>query len=94
LFCSYYQIISLIFFFTIYTRKVYANNQAVLTYNQQGILIKEEIKSNNIVISTLTLIEKESEDNLDFELIALIIVIISVAVVGFLIGIIFYKKSR
>jgi len=68
-----------------------ANDQAILTYNQQGILIKEEIKSNNVVISTLTLIE--NEDDLDFRLLVSISVITVVAV-GFIIGIIFYKKSR
>jgi len=68
-----------------------ANNQAILTYNQQGILIKEEIKSNNVVISTLTLIENEAD--LDFRLL-ISISVITVVAVGFIIGIIFYKKSR
>ena len=68
-----------------------ANDQAILTYNQQGILIKEEIKSNNVVISTLTLVENEAD--LDFRLLVSISVITVVAV-GFIIGIIFYKKSR
>ena len=70
-----------------------ANDQAILTYNQQGILIKEEIKSNNVVISTLTLTLVENEADLDFRLLVSISVITVVAV-GFIIGIIFYKKSR
>jgi len=68
-----------------------ANDQAILTYNQQGILIKEEIKSNDVVISTLTLVENEAD--LDFGLL-ISISVISVVAVGFIIGIIFYKKSR
>lgn len=68
-----------------------ANDQVILTYNQQGILIKEEIKSNNVVISTLTLIENKTDP--DFWLIVSISVITVVAV-GFIIGIVFYKKSR
>lgn len=71
-----------------------ANIQAVLTYNQQGILIKEEIKSNELMVSTLTLIEPDDKDDSNFVLFISIIVIIVVAVVLIPIGIIFHKRSK
>lgn len=71
-----------------------ANIQAVLTYNQQGILIKEEIKSNNVTISTLSLIETGGTDDSNFVLFVSITVIIAIIAVLISIGIILYKKSR
>lgn len=61
-----------------------ANDQVILTYNQQGILIKEEVKSNNVTISTLTFIsytvnQKDDIGDLDFVFIVSIIILIAVA---------------
>ena len=41
-----------------------ANIQAILTYNENGILVKEELKNNNEIIATLTLIELDEGDDL------------------------------
>ena len=64
-----------------------ANNQTILTYNEQGILIKQEVISNNEIISTLTLIKQPN----NVVLIVSITVIIAVAAGVILIGIIIYK---
>ena len=61
-----------------------ANDQFILTYNQQGILIKEEVKSNDVTISTLTFIsytvnQKEDIGDLDVILLLSIIILISIA---------------
>lgn len=61
-----------------------ANDQVILTYNQKGILIKEEVKSNNVTISTLTFIsyavnQKDDIGELDVILLLSIITLISIA---------------
>lgn len=71
-----------------------ANAQVILTYNEHGILSKEEIKNNNETISILTLIEKEDEGDLGLVIIISLIIIISVASVVTPTVIIFVKKSR
>ncbi|MFW9900912.1 MAG: hypothetical protein ACFFDY_06455 [Candidatus Thorarchaeota archaeon] len=61
-----------------------ANDQVILTYNEQGILIKEEVKSNDVTISTLTFIsytvnQKDDIGDLDIILLLSIITLISIA---------------
>ncbi|MFX1531264.1 MAG: hypothetical protein ACFFBC_09135 [Promethearchaeota archaeon] len=67
------------------------NSQAILTYNKQGILIKEEIKINNEIISTLTLIESKENLN-DIVFIISIIVVIAAATLISIIIIIIKRK--
>ena len=59
-----------------------ANNQAILTYNDKGILIKEEIKSNNETISTLILIDPNNNSN---DLVFIVSIIAILATAAFLI---------
>jgi hypothetical protein len=56
------------------------NSQAILTYNEQGILVKEEIKINNEIISTLKLIESNENSNDIIIIISIIAVLATVAV--------------
>jgi len=70
------------------------NHKAILSYNEHGILLKEEIRLNNEIISTLNLIEKEDGDNLDLTLLISLTVIIGLVVIIIPIGIIRFKKSR
>jgi len=70
------------------------NLKAILTYNEHGILFKEEIKLNNETISTLKLMEKEDRDILDLVLLISLTVIIGLVVILIPIGIMRFKKSR
>jgi hypothetical protein len=67
------------------------NSQAILTYNEQGILLKEEIKINNETISTLILIESMENPN-DTVFIISIIVIIAAAALIFIVIIIIKRR--
>ncbi|MFW9998638.1 MAG: hypothetical protein ACFE9Q_01875 [Candidatus Hodarchaeota archaeon] len=63
-----------------------ANDQIILTYNEKGLLIKEEVKSNNNVISVLTFIsytanQKKDIGDLDIILFLSIITLISIVLV-------------
>jgi hypothetical protein len=60
-----------------------ANDQIILTYNEQGLLIKEEVMSNNMVISVLTFLsytanQKEDIGDLNIILFLSIIILISI----------------
>ncbi len=64
------------------------NSQAILTYNEQGILLKEEIKNNNEIISTLTLIESKENSNDIVFMISMIGIIAVTALISIIIIII------
>ncbi|MFX0011873.1 MAG: hypothetical protein ACFE9R_16275 [Candidatus Hermodarchaeota archaeon] len=69
-----------------------ANTQATLTYNKDGILIREEIRSNNLLISTLTLITTNEDLNIiGFDL-TLFLVFIVVGIVMVIITKSHYRK--
>lgn len=68
-----------------------ANDQAILTYNDKGILIKEEIKSNSETISTLTIINPNRR-SMDIVLIISLITVTALAAVLIPIGIIAYRR--
>ncbi len=70
------------------------NSQAILTYNERGILLKEEIKYNDELISTLKLRETKDGDGLDFGLIISLTIIIGVPAALIPIAIFLYKKFR
>ncbi|MDX1799264.1 MAG: hypothetical protein R3255_11495, partial [Candidatus Lokiarchaeia archaeon] len=56
-----------------------------LTYNEQGILIKEEVKNNNIIVSVLTYISYTASQNDDignFDLLLIILLIFIIAIVS------------
>jgi hypothetical protein len=68
-----------------------ANDQYILTYNEQGILIKEEVKNNNVVISVLTFISYKTDQNGDigdFDIVIIISIIILIVIASVII-----KKS-
>ncbi|MFW9867907.1 MAG: hypothetical protein ACFFEN_17570 [Candidatus Thorarchaeota archaeon] len=68
-----------------------ANTQATLTYNEDGMLIREEVRSNNLLISTLTLIATtEDLNNIGLDLTSLLAII----VVGIVMVIITKSYSR
>ena len=74
-----------------------ANDQVILTYNEQGILIKEEVKSNNEIISTLTFISitgNQTKDIGDLDIVLIVSIIILIAVTSILINKITIKKSK
>lgn len=61
------------------------NDQIILTYSEQGILIKEEVKNNNLVVSVLTFISytaNQNENIGDFDFLLIIFVISIVAIVS------------
>ena len=62
-----------------------SNDQLILTYNEQGILIKEEVKNNNIIVSVLTYISYTANQNDDignFDLLLIILIIFIIAIVS------------
>lgn len=74
-----------------------ANDQVILTYSEQGILIKEEVKSNNVVISTLTFVSMsglQTDDIGDLDIILIVSIIILIAVASVIINKISIKKSK
>ncbi|MFX0028435.1 MAG: hypothetical protein ACFE8B_04455, partial [Candidatus Hermodarchaeota archaeon] len=70
------------------------NDQAILTYSEKGVLIKEEIKNNNEIVSTLTIINpNDDKDNLIFT-ISIIATTIATASLLIPIVIIIIKKRQ
>jgi len=70
-----------------------ANTQAILTYNEEGILISEEIRSNNILISTLTLIvSNEDLNNIGLDLTLLSVIIVAGIVMAVILK--FYSRKH
>jgi hypothetical protein len=69
------------------------NVQVVLTYNEQGILAKEEVKINNETVSTLTLIE-QNDNNLIFIIIISLISIFGAFAVIIPVIILHYRRSK
>jgi hypothetical protein len=67
------------------------NSQSILTYNEQGILLKEEIKINNQIISTLTLIESKKNSG-DIVFMISIIAIIAAAALIVIVSIIIKRR--
>lgn len=70
-----------------------ANTQAFLTYNEHGMLIKEEIRSNNLLISTLTLIAtSEDANNIGLDLTLLYVIIVAGVIMSVTIK--FYSRKH
>jgi hypothetical protein len=63
----------------------YGNDQYILIYNDQGLLIKEEVKNNDVVISVLTFLSytgNQNNDIGDFEILFLVSIIILIAIIS------------
>ncbi|MFX0021755.1 MAG: hypothetical protein ACFE9S_05480 [Candidatus Hermodarchaeota archaeon] len=61
------------------------NEQYILTYSEEGLLIKEEVKSNDLIISVLIFVSytaNQNEDIGDFDFLLIILVIFIVAIVS------------
>ena len=74
-----------------------ANDQFILTYNEQGILVKEEVKSNDVVLSTLTFISytvNQKDDIGDLDVVLIVSIIIFIAVVSVVIDKSTIKKGN
>jgi hypothetical protein len=59
------------------------NDQLILTYSEQGLLIKEEISNNNLIVSVLTFISytaNQNNDIGDFDLLLIILIICIIAI--------------
>jgi hypothetical protein len=70
-----------------------ANVQVVLTYNEKGILAKEEVKMDNETVSILTLIE-QNDNNLIFVIFISLISILGAFAVIIPVIILYYKRSK
>ncbi|MFX0005746.1 MAG: hypothetical protein ACFFA7_04395 [Promethearchaeota archaeon] len=61
------------------------NDQLILTYDEQGLLIKEDVKNNNLSVSVLTFISytaNQNNDIGDFNLLLIILTIFIIAIVS------------
>lgn len=72
------------------------NDQYILTYSEEGLLIKEEVKNNDLVISVLTFVSytaNQNQDIGDFDIFLLISIIFITAVVSVIINKTFSKNK-
>ncbi|MFX1379284.1 MAG: hypothetical protein ACFFA4_09330 [Promethearchaeota archaeon] len=73
------------------------NNQIILTYSEEGILIKEEVKNNNIIISVLTFISisgNQTKDIGDMDVVLFVSIIILIGVASVIIKKIYIKNRE